>query len=418
MPPHRLRGIPRDRILTIGALMVLAAVTVLGGALVGAQTERTAGPAAGSEGGGLGAREPGRSSFLAQMIPPPAEQPEASAEKPSSVEELVSRLPLERKVAQLFLLGFEGDDKRSPLFEDLEDRDIGGVVFSERNYRKPKQIEQLASEIAATANSERHVAPLLLARQAGGDDSAFADLPPKLPPARIKSAGEAGRVMQMTAEALDGIGLSGVLGPTIDIGAVGGPIGEAAFSDDVEQVVLYARAVVEAAEKAGIVSAPGRFPGLGAASQEPDRGPATVGLGLDELKLRDLLPFEAAIEVGAPAMVVGPGAYESDDFVTPASQSQELMVGLLRDELGFEGVAIAENLSSPAITSLGSIPDAAVASLIAGADMVEIAGPRGDQEAAYIAVLNAARRGAIPRERIDQALLRVLRLKRSVGLVK
>lgn len=418
MLPDRLRGIPRARILTIAALLVLAAATVLAGVLVGAQTQRTAGPLGEAEGGGRGAREPGRSSFLAQMIPPPAEEPEPPAEKPSSVEELVARLPLERKIAQLFLLGFEGDDKRSPLFEDLEDRDIGAVLLAERNYRQPKQIEQLTRAIAATAKGERHVPPLLLARQAGGDDSAFEDLPPKVPPARIDSAEEAGEIMAMTAKALERIGLDGILGPTIDIGALGGPIGEAAFSDDPEQVVLYARAVVEAAEKAGIVSAPGRFPGLGAASQRPDRGPATVGLGLEELKLRDLLPFEAAIEADAPAILVGPGAYASDDFVTPASQSQELMTGLLRDELGFEGVAVAEDLSSPAITSLGSVPDAAVASLIAGADLLEIAGPRGDQEAAYIAVLNAARRGAITRERIDQALLRVLRLKRSAGLVK
>jgi beta-N-acetylhexosaminidase len=92
--------------------------------------------------------------------------------------------------------------------------------------------------------------------------------------------------------------------------------------------------------------------------------------------------------------------------------------GLLRDRLGFQGLAIADDLSQGAVTTVGPIPDAAVASVAAGADMVMISGPQGEQEAAYLALLNAAKRGEIPRTRLDQAVLRVLTAKQRAGLIR
>jgi beta-N-acetylhexosaminidase len=115
--------------------------------------------------------------------------------------------------------------------------------------------------------------------------------------------------------------------------------------------------------------------------------------------------------------MLGHGLYSTDEFVTPASQSSALATGILRKDLRFGGVAVTDDLESPAITSTQSIPDAAVASIKAGADMVWISGPRSDQSAAYLAVLNAARQGDIPAARIHSALLRVLQTKQRLGLI-
>ena len=80
-------------------------------------------------------------------------------------------------------------------------------------------------------------------------------------------------------------------------------------------------------------------------------------------------------------------------------------------------MSITDDLASPAVTAISSIPDAAVEALKAGVDLVWISGPRGDQEAAMNAVLNAVRSGDITRERIDQALLRSLTAKQALGLI-
>jgi beta-N-acetylhexosaminidase len=91
---------------------------------------------------------------------------------------------------------------------------------------------------------------------------------------------------------------------------------------------------------------------------------------------------------------------------------------LLRDELEFAGVAIADDLADPAVSLSYSVPDAAVKALEAGADMLYISGSLDDQRAAFHAVVRAARRDEIPSRRIDQAVLRVLEVKRDYGLIR
>jgi beta-N-acetylhexosaminidase len=107
-----------------------------------------------------------------------------------------------------------------------------------------------------------------------------------------------------------------------------------------------------------------------------------------------------------------------NDFTMPASLSRAIATDLLRGELRFAGVAITDDLADPAISSTRSVPRAAVEALKAGADLVFISGPAGDQEAAYAAVLRAARRGELPARRLNGALLRALEAKQDYGLIR
>ena len=175
----------------------------------------------------------------------------------------------------------------------------------------------------------------------------------------------------------------------------------------------FAAATVRAYLGAKMLTTPKHFPGLGAASQSTDDGAAEVGLSLQVLAGRDLVPFKAALDAGSAGVMIGHGLYTTDAFATPASESSALMVDLLRDNLGFKGIAVTDDLEAGAITDGQSVPDAAVAALKAGADMVFISGPRSDQTAAYAAVLSAARSGEIPKARLQQAVLRILLVKRS-----
>ena len=93
------------------------------------------------------------------------------------------------------------------------------------------------------------------------------------------------------------------------------------------------------------------------------------------------------------------------------------MVDLLREEMGFKGLAITDDLADPSVTALLSIPAAAVSAVEAGADVVYVSGPPAEQEAAYTALVRAVRRGAIPEARLDEAVLRNLSIKRDYGLI-
>ncbi len=401
-------------------LVVLALASAVTGALLGArESDKSPGgpvPQAGRD-------EPlARVSFLARIIPPPAARTKAQPETGSlarGVAALLSRLPVERKVAQLFALGFEGTDASADIVGRLRRLDLGALVIARQNYTDEAQLTALTGELRATARGARHFPPFVLTSQEGGDLNSLPGLPPSAPPAGVASAAQAGAEALASGRALRRLGVTGVLGPVIDVGlGSGSALGERIYSDDPDEVAAYARRTVEAYRTSRVFSSAAHLPGLGAADQATQDGPASVGLELDQLRERDLVPFEAAIGAGAPGVTLAHALYPFSDFTVPASLSPAVATKLLRDELGFEGVALTDDLADPAITALYTVPDAAVEAVRAGADMLVISGPAGDQQAAYVAVLQAVRSGRISRARLDRAVGRILSVKRDYGLIR
>jgi beta-N-acetylhexosaminidase len=357
-------------------------------------------------------------SILARLIPPPGGAL-PGARVSVQIARRVRSLPLERRVAQLLLVGFEGQAPSAPALRRIARSGFGGVALEERNYIGTAQLRALAVEPVLLAASRRVDPPLVMAPQLGGEFNAFANLPPKSAPADLRTVAKARAEARAAGRRLRQLGLSGVLGPVIDVGPEdGGAVGARAYSDDPEAVADFATATVEAYRRERILAAPAHFPGVGGASQPLEQGPAEVGLSLDELMKRDIVPFRAAIGAGARAVVLGHAGYVTDDFVVPGSTSRAIATDLLRGRLGFRGVAITDDLAKGAVTAVASIPNAAVRAIAAGADMVWISGSPADQQAALRAIVRAVRQRKIPRRRIDGAATRVLTLKRELGLVR
>jgi beta-N-acetylhexosaminidase len=400
------------------ALVALVAVASAGvGATLGARESDQDGRAALPERAG---RPLERSSFLARIVPPlhRAERVEGPA-TPRSVEDLVRRLPLERKVAQLFLVGFEGTDAGAEIFRRLQRLDLGGLVLARENFLDLTQLGALAGEARTVAVEQGHVVPWVLAVQDGAEFNGLPGLPPASAPADLDSADAAAAEAAETAVALRGLNLNGVLDPVVDVGLESGSVlSGRVYSDDPEEVAGYADAVVHTYRDGHLFGAAKHFPGLGAADQSTELGPATVGLDLPQLRERDLIPFRAAVAAGVPAVMLSHALYPINDFTAPASLTKTIATDLLRNELGFAGVAITDDLADPAITSSYPVPDAAVKAIQAGADMLFISGSEGDQQAAYTAVLRAVQSGSVPRGRVDEALGRVLEAKADYGLIR
>jgi beta-N-acetylhexosaminidase len=410
----------RPRRLTIALVAVVALAAATAGAIVGAnqddeQQGSTPPPRAG--------QPLDRTSFLARIIPAreaAGRQAPRGPNVPRSVADLARRLPLERQVAQLFLFGFQGTDLTAEIYRRLRNQDLGGIVLARANDAgDPALLGQLGAEAAVIAEQEGHVPPWVLTVQDGGEFNELEGLPPALAGADLASTEEAAAQALDTARTMRDLNITGLLNPVIDVGfESGSALGARVYSDDPEEVSAYAEAVVRAYREERLFGAAKHFPGLGSADQSTQLGPATVGLDLEQLRQRDLRPFRAAIEAGAPAVLLSHALYPVSDFTRPGSLTPEIATGLLRDELGFQGVAITDDLADPAITSSFSVPDAAVQALKAGADLVFISGPVGDQQAAYSAVLAAARSGDIPRRRLNAALLRGLEAKEDYGLIR
>jgi beta-N-acetylhexosaminidase len=413
---------PARRRLLIAAIVALALAAGVSGVVVGAGHDGNESDTASNvPTPGRGAPQE-RVSFLARIVPPPAQRERrgAGAAVPRSVADLARRLPVERKVAQLFLFGFHGTDLTSEIFGRLRRRDLGGIFIAGPNYTDATQLGSLAGEAAVIASEERHVKPWVMTSQEGGELNSFPDLPPAALPADLPSAAEAGEIARESASTLHGLGINGVLGPVVDVGGAetGSALGARVYSDQADDVSAYAEATVGAYRGEHVFSAAKHFPGLGATDQSTEEGPATVGLGLDELRARDLIPFAAAIDAGVPGVVIGHALYAINDFTVPASLSRAVATDLLRREMHFKGVAITDDLADPAITTIHTVPDAAVRALRAGADMLYISGNAGDQESAYVAVLRAVQRGRIPRRRLNQAVGRILLAKQDYDLIR
>jgi beta-N-acetylhexosaminidase len=401
-------------------LVVLALGAGAAGAIVGAGHDDSGPTAANVPTPGRGRPEE-RISFLAKIVPPPAgEQAGEKAVFPRRVAAVAQRMSTERKVAQLFLFGFRGTDSSADIFGRLRRLDLGGIVLSSENYLDQTQLSALTGEAAGVAKSSRHLPPWVFASQEGGDLNSFPDLPPSAAPADQRSAKAAGADARSSASSLRALGVNAVLGPVIDVGGTetGSALGTRVYSDEPEQVATFANATVRAYRAERVFSTPAHLPGLGATDQSTQDGPATVGLGLDELRQRDLMPFEAAISAGAPGMMISSALYPFSDFTVPASLTRVVDSALLRGELKFKGVSMTDDLADPAITALYTVPDAAVRALNAGADMLLISGGAGDQQAAYIAVLRAVQRGRVPRARLNEAVGRILLAKQDYNLIR
>ena len=398
-------------------MVLLAVASAVAGALVARDDD---GANSLPEAGNQSPRQ-GRASFLARVIPPPPEPRGGATGRgvPRSVRELAGRLPLERKVAQLFLLGFKGQDLTGPIFRQFRRLDLGGMVIGPDNYSDPQQLALLAGEATVISRQERHVPPWVMAAQDGGEFNELPGLPPASAASDLATTTQAAHEASAAGRTLRPLGVNGLLGPVVDVGVAEDPaVGPRAFSDEPQPVAAYADAVVRAYRRERVFTAVKHFPGLGSASQSTEQGPAQVGQSPEELDKRDLVPFRAAIEAGVPAVLLSHGLYAADDFVVPGSLSRRIVNDLLRGKLKFKGVAITDDLADPPITALGTVPGSAVQAIRAGADMLYLSGQAGDQQAAYVAVLRAVRSGEISRARLDQAVLRVLSAKKDYGLIE
>jgi beta-N-acetylhexosaminidase len=399
-------------IIGFGAGLVLSAILQSGDD----EGERAAAPAPRSTGP---SRDPRRErSFLTRVVPPPAGSLRG-ARPPAAIARRVRSMSPEQKAAQLMLVGFDGVDATAPIFRQLRARPYGGLMFEEPNYVDGQQFRVLTAELQAQFTRVRQTQPFLGAVQQGDEWNALPAFPPAVAPADTENVSEAASLARGTAREFKRFGLNAIWAPSLEVGpADGGAMGTRAFSDEPGQVAAYAQATLEEYSRADVLSAAGRFPGMGAAAVPPEEGQPNVGLTLEELRKRDLVPFRAAVRAGTPAIVVGHGLYVTDDFVVPASLSSAVSTNLLRNQLGFRGVAIADDLTLPAVTTSTPTPEAALRAIAAGLDMVYVPGPDSLIDETFDALVGGIKRGGLKRRRVDEAVTRILIAKSDLGLLR
>lgn len=184
-----------------------------------------------------------------------------------------------------------------------------------------------------------------------------------------------------------------------------------AFGQNAAATSEYVKTVVEAMSDTGVGCVLKHFPGYGN-NKDTHTGSAIDLRPLEAFKTSDYLPFEAGIKAGAGAVLVCHNVVRCMDDTRPASLSPEVH-RILREELGFAGMIVTDDLSMTAITDFSGDKPVAVLAVQAGNDLLCCT----DYAAAYTAVLEAVQTGDIPRTQIDASVTRILCYKISIGIL-
>jgi beta-N-acetylhexosaminidase len=332
--------------------------------------------------------------------------------------EEVEIMSLEEAVGQMFVVGMSGTEPNYYINKMIRKRNIGGVILFGANMESKKQTQDLVSELQKLALNTKPSTALIIAVDQEGGRVAHAPWVTHQPPAstvgRNGDPTKARHIAEEIGKQLRTAGVNTNLAPVVDTG-FGAAIGDRAFGTDPQLVSEMGGASVEGYVASGVVSAAKHFPNHGPAEVDSHAGLPEVKHSMAKVVTYDLPPFEAAVESGVPMVMVGHLLYPSIDANRPASLSREAFE-LLREETGFEGVVITDDLSMAAAVQGGSAAQAAVQAAKAGADMLIVSGQPQQQANAYAAVVKAVKSGEISRKKINDSVRRILQMKQEYDM--
>ena len=208
--------------------------------------------------------------------------------------------------------------------------------------------------------------------------------------------------------ALSSLGINVDLAPVADIGAEGNFMGSRLFGSEATLNAEYVKQMAKGLEDGGVTACIKYFPGLGFSATNPKDGRVTTDRTEEEFRNNEFVVYRAAIENGAKMIMISNATITAFDELQPATLSNKVITEILRTELGYEGVILSGNLSDAAIADYYEADEAAVAALKAGCDMLQCP---DDFELAYNGIIKAVNDGVISEERINDALLRIYRIK-------
>ncbi|OQO92867.1 beta-N-acetylhexosaminidase [Saccharomonospora piscinae] len=378
---------------------------------------------------------------------PPSSSPGDEARSPGGshwAERTLRGMSLEQKVGQLFVAdvwGLHADETHpgnqekygvDTAAEVVSKYQVGGVIYFNHggtdNIETPRQVARLSNGLqrAALRSSNPRVPLVVAVDQEGGRVTRIADHVTEYPSAMALGAtrdvGGARTTAAISAAELRAMGITQDFAPVADVNSnpLNPIIGSRSFSSDPELAGELVAAQVEGYQESGraartVSAAAKHFPGHGDAATDSHIGLPVIDRSEADWRANDLPPFQRAVDAGIDAIMTAHISVPSlDDSGDPATLSKPIMTGLLREELAYDGVVVTDSLGMAGVREMYSDAEIPVRALEAGVDQMLMP---PDLDAAMGGVLDAVAEGRITEERIDQSVLRILKLKQQRGLV-
>ncbi|MEV5592632.1 glycoside hydrolase family 3 protein [Streptomyces sp. NPDC052496] len=352
---------------------------------------------------------------------------------------LISRMNLEEKVGQLFVMRVYGHSATDPDPADAEANrkemgvsnaaelvakyHLGGIIYFgwAHNTREPHQIADLSNGIQRAAAVQRVPVPLMISTDQEHGIVARIGAPATLFPGAMalgagRSREDARTAGRIAGEELYAMGIRQDYAPVADVNVnpANPVIGVRSFGSDPKAVARLVTAQVSGYQRAGVAATAKHFPGHGDTDTDSHVGLPYIRHTAEEWARLDAPPFRAAIEAGIDSImtahIVVPAFDPSED---PATLSRPILTGLLRERLGFDGVVVTDSLGMEGVRTKYGDARVPVLALKAGVD--QLLNPP-DIAVAFASVVKAVRTGELTERAIDEKLTRILVLKERRGL--
>jgi len=341
------------------------------------------------------------------------------------VEQLLPTLTVAEKIGQLFILAFAGEDSEYAK-EMIKNYHVGGFYITDDNANSLADAKNLSTKLQQQAVLRSCDAALLLAvdqEGAWGILTQETDLGPgNLALGSANNLANTETMYQIFAQQMQAIGYNTLLSPCADVNSnPDNPIiGQRSFGETPENVADHVAAAVKGIDKTGNLACAKHFPGHGDTAVDSHRSLPTVNKSLEKLLNEDLVPFIKAIEQDVALIMTAHINYPKIDDKYPATLSKKILTGLLKTQLGFNGLIITDSMNMWAMRKNYSPSEAAILSLKAGAHMVMLSEEHYENEATPYkqiqqetiqGVIDAVDSGELELETIDHALKHVLSFK-------
>ncbi|CAL9463556.1 glycoside hydrolase family 3 protein [Streptomyces sp. enrichment culture] len=354
---------------------------------------------------------------------------------------LVSRMTLEEKVGQLFVTRVYGHSATDPDQADVDanleeigvrtaaeliaEYRVGGIIYFTwaHNTRDPHQIAELSNGIQKASLEQPRGLPVLISTDQEHGAVARVGAPATLFPGAMAvgaggSRSDARTLGRIAGAELRAMGIRQDYAPDADVNVdpANPVIGVRSFGSDPGAVAGLVAAEVTGFQRSGVAACAKHFPGHGDTATDSHTGFPVITHSRAQWEELDAPPFRAAIEAGIDAIMTAHLMVPAlDDSGDPATLSRPILTGILREELGYDGVVVTDSLGMEGVRTKYGDERVPVLALKAGVD--QLLNPP-DLPLAWNAVLTAVREGELTEARLDASILRVLRLKAKLGLFR
>jgi beta-N-acetylhexosaminidase len=423
------------RKLSLGVVLVLSLCIILTVSACAGQVSKTSNTVTSTTSGSQTSSTPASGSASTSTTDSGTQAGQTAGSTDSvraQAQALLKKMTLRQKAAQVLLLDFTGvETGTAQLRQLLDESPPGGLMIMGRNVKSPAQVKTMVDFFQKRAADGGSPVQLLIAvDQEGGTVQRIRAGVPAIPAARTlgstSTPAHASEIATQTATELLAMGVNMNLAPVADVVKNKGEfLYSRTYGGDPGEVADFVTAVTKAFNHEGLITTLKHFPGHGSASGNTHTAAVVSNATKQDFEKVHLVPFEAGIEAGAEAVLVAHVVAKAYDPKYPATSSRKVVQGLLREQLGFNGVVVTDALEMAAARTVGTtvgpsgakdVAQTAVSALNAGCDLLISTGTITGQSAILDAIVKAVKNGDLPLTRLNEAVTRILELKVRHGL--